>query len=204
MAIEPAAVAVLSCFVLTGAMLTAVGLRGVVGRRPFLMRGVCISGAAAAAPLATAIAILCEVRWDGLDAITVLPLSWAIATLLVALSLLRQLQGQAGFGWSAAAFRDALRDAARELGGEPVESLTAIEWSGGAVRFEFAVTGWTGLAQLRATTPAAKPLLRPLARRMNAYAKSHPTPPILGASVAYAVLGGIILAVIGIALFRRS
>lgn len=182
--------------VTTGATMAFVGLRGVLLRRPFLMRGALLVALVGAGPLASLLPILREVigdaagDWPG----TLWALAWPAAVVLFFLVVLHRMQGYAGFCASAAAFRTAVREAAAELGLAVHEGLSDFTVAGLDARFEVAVAGWSGLSQLRAATPDATRLLPALVSAMNRSFRRSREAPRLAASYSYAAIGLAILA----------
>lgn len=175
------------------AFLLAIGLRGLIHRRPFLISSrwlfvLCV------------LAFLPGLLRTGLHAFQ--PQAGALSTLgwmnlgmflLFAVAMWLVTAGYSAFGVTEASFRQGLYEALRRRGLPWEEALGGMNLPTEDAAVQVGMHSWIGTAQIKVLPRARSALLRDIAAGMNAYYRSATVPVNLAPCLIYAVMGGMLL-----------
>jgi hypothetical protein len=178
--------------VLAGFLL-AIGLRGLVYRRPFLIssRWLFLLCALAFAPglLRMALGVLQA------HPASASPLAWMNLGmfLLFTGSMWLVTSGYSVFGVTEVSFRQGLYEALRQRGLPWEEAIGGMNLPSEDASVQLGMHGWIGTAQIKVLPRARSALLRDIAAAMNAYYRGATVPVNPVPCLAYAVMGGLLL-----------
>ncbi len=182
-----------------GLTLAITGLRVLLLRRPFLMRGRVFTWLLAAGALSNVPPIAVTVWRAGfsLGSIELLVAAFLLTMIAIAVALIARMRGVIAFGMTAPVLRTALAAAAVRLDLQYIESLAELRFHGSDARIEIAVNGWFGSAQLRATTPDGRVVLGRLLPPLNGWLAATRTPVACLAACSHTMFGLALLWIVG-------
>jgi hypothetical protein len=190
---EMQAVAGLAMSGALAAFLLAIGLRGLIHRRPFLIssRWLFLICALAFAPglLRMGLGLLQA------QSVALSPLAWMNLGmfLLFAGAMWLVTSGYSAFGVTEVSFRQGLYEALRRRGLPWEEAIGGMNLPTEDAAVQVGMHGWIGTAQIRVLPRARAALLRDIAAGMNTYYRGAIVPVNLMPCVVYAVMGAVLL-----------
>jgi hypothetical protein len=169
------------------AFLLAIGLRGLIHRRPFLISSrwlflLCVVALAPGLRPFLAGGAIPQLAWMNL----VMFLVFGGAMWLVT-------AGYSAFGVTEASFRQGLYEALRRRGLPWEEALGGMNLPTEDAAVQVGMHSWIGTAQIKVLPRGRTPLLREIAAGMNAYYRTATVPVNLVPCALYAVMGGVLL-----------
>lgn len=180
----------LAALVVSGALaafLLAIGLRGLIHRRPFLISSRWLF-------------LLCVLAFlPGLRPLLAggpIPLlAWMNLTMLLVFGVAMWLvtAGYSVFGVTEASFRQGLYAALHRRGLPWEEALGGMHLPTEDAAVQVGMHSWIGTAQIKVLPRGRNALLRDIASGMNAYYRSATVPVNLAPCLVYAVMGGVLL-----------
>lgn len=170
------------------AFLLAIGLRGLIHRRPFLISSRWLF-------LLCVLAFLPGLRPFLAQGSGISPLAWMNLAmfLLFGGAMWLVTAGYSAFGVTEASFRQGLYEALRRRGLPWEEALGGMNLPTEDAAVQVGVHNWIGTAQIKVLPRARASLLRDIAAGMNAYYRSATVPVNLTPCLAYAVIGAALL-----------
>jgi hypothetical protein len=175
------------------AFLLAIGLRGLIHRRPFLIssRWLFLLCAFAFSPglLRTGLHLL-QPQAGALS-----PLAWMNLAMFMVFGGAMWLvtAGYSAFGVTEVSFRQGLYEALRRRGLPWEEAIGGMNLPTEDAALQLGMQGWIGTAQIKVLPRARSALLRDIATAMNAYYRGATVPVNLAPCLVYAVMGGMLL-----------
>jgi hypothetical protein len=170
------------------AFLLAIGLRGLVHRRPFLISSrwlfvLCV------------LAFTPGLRPFLIQAGGISPLAWMNLGMLLLFGVAMWLvtAGYSAFGVTEASFRQGLYEALRRRGLPWEEALGGMHLPTEDAAVQVGMHSWIGTAQIKVLPRTRSALLRDIAAGMNAYYRSATVPVNLAPCLVYAAMGGLLL-----------
>ncbi len=170
------------------AFLLAIGLRGLIHRRPFLISSrwlflLCV--------LAFAPGLRPFLAQTG----AISPLAWMnlVMLLLFGVAMWLVTAGYSAFGVTEASFRQGLYEALRRRGLPWEEAVGGMNLPTEDAAVQVGVHSWIGTAQIKVLPRGRASLLRDIAAGMNAYYRSATVPVNLVPCLVYAAFGGLLL-----------
>jgi hypothetical protein len=182
----------------------AIGLRGVVTRKPFLLSSRWLLGLVF---LGFAPSIIHPFRFPpppaGVGGGSLNLLLWLNPAMLVVLAVFMwlSLRGYMAFGVTDASFREGLLATLGKLQLPHEETLGAIRLPSAGVDLQVAVQSWIGIAQVKAKQRQDGGVLADVAAGMNEYFQAASVPTNLTGCVFYVVMGLFMLVFAGVMAF---
>ncbi|HWY25209.1 MAG TPA: hypothetical protein VNX47_09835 [Nevskia sp.] len=182
---------VLAGLVVSGALaafLLAIGLRGLIHRRPFLISSRWLF-------LLCVLAFLPGLRPFLAHGNAISPLTWMNLAMFLIFGVAMWLvtAGYSAFGVTEASFRQGLYEALRRRGLPWEEALGGMNLPTEDAAVQVGMHSWIGTAQIKVLPRGRASLLRDIAAGMNAYYRSATVPVNLAPCLVYAVMGGVLL-----------
>lgn len=175
------------------AFLLAIGLRGLIHRRPFLIssRWLFVLCALAFAPGLLRMGAGVLQAHPGAPS----PLAWMNLAmfLLFAGSMWLVTSGYSAFGVTEVSFRQGLYEALRRRGLPWEEAIGGMNLPTEDAAVQVGMHGWIGTAQIKVLPRARAALLRDIAAGMNAYYRGASVPVNPVPCLVYAVMGALLL-----------
>ena len=184
-------VQVLAGLVVSGALaafLLAIGLRGLIHRRPFLISSRWLF-------LLCVLAFLPGLRPFLAQGRAISPLTWMNLAMFLIFGVAMWLvtAGYSAFGVTESSFRQGLYEALRRRGLPWEEALGGMNLPTEDAAVQVGMHSWIGTAQIKVLPRGRTSLLRDIAAGMNAYYRSATVPVNLAPCLVYAVMGGVLL-----------
>jgi hypothetical protein len=181
---------------LFGLYFVGIGLRGLIGRRPFLLSTSWMLGGMLlilALPLVHSLLDLAA----GRPVLGLGSSGWLLPVMFVAVAfqLALSLRGYLAFGVTDASFREALLAVLADLQLPHEESLSVLRLPSVGTELQVAVGASIGTAQIKVKRGGQRGLLRKIAKGMNEHYRHNAVPTNLTCCALYVVMGSVLVAI---------
>jgi hypothetical protein len=190
----------LFALLLMAIFLLSIGLRGAIGKKPFLISSRWLTWVVLLSfLLMTAKPFLPPHKLDTSNPLLLLNV---VMFIVLAFYFWRLQYGFTAFGITDESFREGLLVSLNRLNLTSEETLSAIRLPTANVDLQVSVQTWVGTAQLRCKQHEKRDLLRNIANEMNGYYDTSAVSINIMSCIFYLIIGVISIATIGVMLFE--
>ncbi len=190
-------------FFIIGIYFLAIGLRGLITRKPFLLSArqpmwfmlLCLAPGLAVSLFFLVLLPDASLRRSPLPFLQGLNV---LVFVVIVFVFWRQFSGYIAFGVTDESFREALVDSLTQLNIPFQETISRLRLTEAGADLQAAVTGWMGTAQLRIKPRQHGPLLKRIGEAMSDYYRSTAVQVNQTTCAVYATLGVFMIVVAGV------